>query len=140
MKIEEADKLVIDYENSISSGDTCQIEYAFVILKCQSTTLATMKQVFPIKTHTLDFGNRIRGQGKRMGRMIMGGMFDLSLRGKKSYVDKAEQFNLIGENALDVNLMTTDEWLKYWQARTAGYHHDIATMYAYDDDISFNLK
>lgn len=86
-----------------------------------------------MQSTTEDWGD-LRGQGKRTGKMVMGGMRDASLQGKKTYTDilgKLKQTE--PENYQDINLMASDEnYVKsaYARAREAGADHDMAVRYA----------
>jgi len=83
------------------------------------------------KSSTVDWGN-LRGQGKRVGRQVMGGMRDSSLQGKKTYIDilgelpKTDRDNAYESLGNEPMVLS-----KYAQARAAGFDHNTAILRAY---------
>jgi len=83
------------------------------------------------KSSTVDWGN-LRGQGKRVGRQVMGGMRDLSLQGKKRYIDiLGELPKMDRDNAYESLGNEPMVLSKYAQARAAGFDHNTAILRAY---------
>lgn len=81
----------------------------------------------------VDYGNPMRGQGKRSGGMVRGAMFDVSLRGKKKDVDPFAKLNLTDEERIEIGGPMDTNYLKYTKARAAGFGHGTAMVYSYRD-------
>lgn len=86
---------------------------------------------------TVDWGN-LRGQGKRIGGQVVGGMRDSSLQGEKTYHDlvgklpeneREEFYNTLPE-PMSSQSNGTNERLRYINARAIGINHDQALNYA----------
>lgn len=87
-----------------------------------------------VETTTQDWGN-LRGQGKRRGGMVMGGMRDSSLQGKKTYTDPIGKLD--EEQRADVRALSDDgnrpsAMLDYLRGRSFGLSHDDAIDLAYE--------
>lgn len=89
----------------------------------------------------IDYGNSMRGQGKRSGGQVKGGMFDASLRGKKVYTNSVRGLPDYKEVRQDVEDLESHEQPRYAQARAAGFNHDTSMLVAYsnvDDKTAYN--
>jgi hypothetical protein len=88
------------------------------------------------QTNTIDWGN-LRGQGKRTGGgMVVGGMRDSSLQGKRSYTDIVGK--LPKEEYDEAKLLEKHEQLTYARAREAGFSHHHAMGLAYEHTTDYN--
>lgn len=80
-------------------------------------------------TKTEDWGN-LRGQGKRTGGMVMGGMRDSSLQGEKSYLNPIGKLEDVNKADYDDAIATFNDnsiaKSAYGKARSAGFDHDTA--------------
>lgn len=82
-------------------------------------------------SHTEDWGT-LRGQGKRIGPMVVGGMRDSTLQGKKSY---GEMFGkLPPEEREDAYGLEGRGKVAYAKSRGAGFSHDHAMIAGYAAD------
>lgn len=82
---------------------------------------------------TVDWGN-LRGQGKRSGHMVLGGMRDSSLQGKKYYPEllgKLSEDEKADVGGLDDGGKRPSATLNYLRARAIGLGHDDAVDFAY---------
>ena len=81
------------------------------------------------KSFEVDWGSS-RGAGKRIGRMVTGGMSDPP-RGKRGYVDLLAKMRLSGDDKEEAGNLT--ELQKQWFARAmaAGFSTDVAFLVAY---------
>lgn len=85
-----------------------------------------------VTTHVEDWGT-LRGQGKRSGGMVMGGMRDSSLQGKKTYVNAFGK--LPEEERRDAHgLIEGLGQLAYAKARAHGFDHEHAMLIGYEAD------
>lgn len=96
------------------------------------------------KSHTEDWGGT-KGQGKRRGGMVMGGMADTGVRGVKRYLDPFYGLPDINSIRGDLSGLFGAGQIQYLKARASGFLHDIAMLasYAADGDLTeteaFNL-
>jgi len=99
-------------------------------------TIEQMNIIFPIKMVEIDWGSlRGRKQGKRSGGMVVGGMADVTIQGKKRYVDWGSTYGLTDKTEImEVGSLQGVEILAYRQARTAGWNHDDAMCYVYEQN------
>lgn len=85
-----------------------------------------------VTTNTENWGN-LRGQGKRAGGMVLGGMRDASLQGEKSYVNPIGKLESINKFDYDDAIATFNDdrnaKLAYGKARSAGFDHDTSLRY-----------
>jgi hypothetical protein len=83
-------------------------------------------------TKTEDWGN-LRGQGKRTGGMVMGGMRDSSLQGEKSYLNPIGKLEDVNKADYDDAIATFNDnsmaKSAYGKARSAGFDHDTSLRY-----------
>ena len=83
-------------------------------------------------TSTENWGD-LRGQGKRSGGMVVGGMRDASLQGEKSYVNPIGKLESINKSDYDDAIATFNDdrnaKLAYGKARSAGFDHDTSLRY-----------
>ncbi|MGR3982455.1 LPD38 domain-containing protein [Pseudoalteromonas sp. 1181_04] len=83
-------------------------------------------------TKTEDWGN-LRGQGKRTGGMVMGGMRDSSLQGEKSYLNPIGKLDDVNKADYDDAIATFNDnsiaKSAYGKARSAGFDHDTSLRY-----------
>ncbi|MAD74578.1 MAG: hypothetical protein CML20_07295, partial [Rheinheimera sp.] len=83
-------------------------------------------------TKTEDWGN-LRGQGKRTGGMVMGGMRDTSLQGEKSYLNPIGKLEDVNKADYDDAIATFNDnsiaKSAYGKARSAGFDHDTSLRY-----------
>lgn len=83
-------------------------------------------------TKTEDWGN-LRGQGKRTGGMVMGGMRDSSLQGEKSYLNPIGKLEDVNKADYDDAIATFNDnsiaKSAYGKARSAGFDHDTSIRY-----------
>jgi len=94
-----------------------------------------------IETSTQDWGTS-RGQGKRVGGMVMGAMSDM--KGKKQYSDiigkldeneRKEVYEIVDQGGLQ-----KIQLLNYAKAREAGYSHETALDYMIKDDFKGGIE
>ena len=78
---------------------------------------------------TIDFG-KSRGQGKRVGGQIKGGMFDLSLQGKKKYENAFGNVPQVSENTIELLLDNPKGIKAYLGARSNGYSDYFGLVFA----------
>lgn len=91
-----------------------------------------MDAAFPLKTRAVDWGRgKARGQGKRIGKMIVGGMSDAP-QGVKHYPDWQATYGITKEEAEELSTGPRHQLKWYRQARTAGRDHDDAMRYIYE--------
>ena len=76
-------------------------------------------------TYTIDWGKQKR-QGKRIGKMIVGSMGDISLQGKKEYTDILGSFDKEEQAEARQYFNKTHEQYLYAQAREYGLNKDDA--------------
>lgn len=92
-----------------------------------------------------DFGS-LRGQGKRISKQVVGGMFDSTLQGKKYYTDligklkESEPRNYQDAYSTLSGSQSTLLLSKYGKGRSAGFDHDIALLYALSCDYSVAIS
>lgn len=83
-------------------------------------------------TSTENWGD-LRGQGKRSGGMVVGGMRDASLQGGKSYVNPIGKLESINKSDYDDAIATFNDdrnaKIAYGKARSAGFDHDTSLRY-----------
>ena len=82
-----------------------------------------------VQQRSEDWGN-LRGQGKRSGYMVKGGMRDSSLQGVKHYADLIGGFDDVGDDKDALGSMGDMPQLGYNKARALGLDHDHAMTYA----------
>lgn len=79
-----------------------------------------------------DWGN-LRGQGKRVGGMVMGGMRDSSLQGEKAYTNVIGKLEQESKADYDDAIATFNDdnngKIAYGKARSAGFDHDTSLRY-----------
>lgn len=79
-----------------------------------------------------DWGTgKARGQGKRSGGMVMGGMGDAP-QGVKTYTSIAGGVPDYEQNKLEIEGLRRDEQAHYAKARAAGFDHDTAMLAVYE--------
>lgn len=94
---------------------------------------------FKPTSHTEDWGN-LRGQGKRSGGMVLGGMRDSSLQGKKTYVNPFGGLPDHEQHKDELGSLTGKSQLDYMRARSYGLDHDSAMVYADSDGSAADVQ
>lgn len=92
--------------------------------------LATPISIKPV-AFTVDWGGS-RGQGKRVGKMILGAM-SARIYGKKSYVDAFGSLPDIADVRDEVDSLVGREIVVYLQARSANLDHETAMRLVLED-------
>jgi hypothetical protein len=110
--------------------EATQEEIQALIQKADKVTAKDIEKAFPsfYKVTTEKIGHQ-RGQGKRMGGMVMGAMSTTGLT-IRSQPNKWNDFNITQPQKDEVNLVDDIQKLWYAQARTAGAGHNTAMLYA----------
>lgn len=89
--------------------------------------MSTTKPAKYSKPYTVDWGHT-RGQGKRSGGMVLGGM-SAAVRGKKVYIDLFH--DLPEDEAKEIGLCNSWTQKYYLIARGYGWDHGISMVIAY---------
>ena len=76
-------------------------------------------------TYTINWGKQ-KQQGKRIGKMVIGAMSDVSLQGKKEYTNILGSFSQEEQNEINSYLRENYEKLLYAKAREYGLNKDEA--------------
>jgi len=103
--------------------------------------LATKVTKYKPTTYTVDWGNTMRGQGKRVKGQIKGGMFDIHIQGKKEYkrilggLPEYEEIKDEFDSSWDGERMK----VAYLKAREAGFNKEQSLDFAYTLDEPENL-
>ena len=84
---------------------------------------------FPPKTYTINWGNTNK-QGKRTGKMIIGGMSNAP-QGKKIYIDLLGNVPEKQTNPDDFRGLTEIDKVDYLHAREYGLNHEKSLDYMY---------
>ncbi len=84
---------------------------------------------FPVGYEEVNWGNS-RGQGKRSGRMVRGGMADPP-RGKRRYIRYLANIPEAITHPEDFNGFQDEMFLRYWQCRNAGGTHEEAICFVF---------
>lgn len=82
--------------------------------------------------YTVDWGPRPKGQGRRFGNMIRGSMSG-ALYGVQEYIDPFYNLGLSAEERDEIGVFTMPEQARYLKARSAGFDHDYAMAYCFDN-------
>jgi len=103
------------------------------VVKIDKVDMAKVNKKFPSYAHKEDLSHG-RGQGKRMGKMVMGGMATIGL--SVTIRDYAKQFKVAGKDLAEIKSMSSDNdgqmlLIHYAKARYAGYSHGQAAAYAW---------
>jgi len=86
---------------------------------------------FPLKFTIHDFSGSRRGQGKRIGGMVKGGM--AAMVGKSATMDVGRTFGLVGDDLAEVECMKQWEFNVYRRQREAGDDHNTAATAAFTE-------
>ena len=83
-----------------------------------------------VTSTTVDWGSRNRGQGKRRGGMVMGGMSDAP-KGKKSYADPLGKAPLTKDEMEEASSAETGSKILLAKALEAGFSSAVAFLVSY---------
>jgi len=104
------------------------------VKKIDRVDMKKVHKKFPAYARKEDLSHG-RGQGKRVGKTVMGGMATVGL--SVTIRDYGKQFGLNGEDLAEIKSMASDSnqgqmlLIHYAKARYAGYPHGQAAAYAY---------
>lgn len=105
-----------------------------LVAAIEAVTNTQIAERYPPVVSVEDWGRRPRGQGRRVGGMITGGMADISVQGKKSYSDPiGNVLDLTPEDRISLQAMqgalASRAMERYLRARVAGHSNDVAMLY-----------